>query len=64
MTAQLVDEYAAAEMLAVSVKTLRRWRWAGREVPFVKIGSAVRYDVADIAEYLKRQKRATPQCCE
>ena len=40
----LVNEVQAARMLGLSVKTLRRWRWAGKPPSFVKIGSAVRYD--------------------
>ena len=38
----LVNEHEAARLLGLSVKTLRRWRWAGRGPNFVKIGSAVR----------------------
>jgi predicted site-specific integrase-resolvase len=45
---RLVDEHEAAAILGLSVKTLRRWRWAGREVPFIKLGGAVRYDLADL----------------
>ncbi len=44
----LVNETAAAAILALSVKTLRRWRWAGKGPRFVKIGAAVRYDLADL----------------
>ena len=40
----LVNEVQAARILGLSVKTLRRWRWAGKPPSFIKIGSAVRYD--------------------
>jgi excisionase family DNA binding protein len=53
----LIDEHVAAELLACSVKTLRRWRWAGRELPFVKIGRSVRYDMADLAAYVSAQRK-------
>lgn len=53
----LIDEQAAARFLACSVKTLRRWRWAGRELPFVKIGRCVRYDVADLEAYVSAQRK-------
>jgi hypothetical protein len=49
---RLVDEHKAAAILCTSVKTLQRWRWAGREVPFVKIGRSVRYDLADLEGYI------------
>ena len=53
---RLVDEHKAAAF-GLSVKTLRRWRWAGRELPFVKLGSAVRYDLADLHEYIAEHRR-------
>lgn len=49
---RLVNELDAAAMLGLSVKTLRRWRWEGRELPYVKLGGAVRYDLADIDAYI------------
>jgi len=56
---RLVDEHEAAAILGLSVKTLRRWRWAGRELPFVKLGSAVRYDLADLQAYIDGHRRAS-----
>ena len=53
----LVDERETAKLLAVSVKTLRRWRWAGRELPYHKIGNAVRYSLDDLAAYIERHKQ-------
>ncbi len=41
---RLLDERKAADRLGLSVKTLRRWRWAGHPPAFIKIGRAVRYD--------------------
>ena len=49
---RLVDEHEAAFLLGLSVKTLRRWRWSGREVPFIKLGGAVRYSLDDLAAYI------------
>ena len=49
---RLVSEHEAANILGLSVKTLRRWRWAGREVPFIKLGGAVRYSLDDLNEYI------------
>jgi predicted site-specific integrase-resolvase len=49
---RLVDEHRAATILGLSVKTLRRWRWAGREVPYIKLGNAVRYDLSDLDAYI------------
>jgi hypothetical protein len=52
---RLVDEHRAAAILCTSVKTLRRWRWAGSELPFVKIGRSV--DLGDIEAYIDAHRR-------
>ena len=54
---RLVDEHKAAAFLCTSVKTLRRWRWAGSPVPFVKIGRSVRYDLTDLETYIASRRR-------
>ena len=45
----LLSEQEVAEELGLAVTTLRRWRWARRGLPFLKIGRAVRYDPKDVA---------------
>ena len=54
---RLVAEHEAAALLGLSVKTLRRWRWAGRELPFIKLGSAVRYSLDDLERYVAEHRR-------
>jgi hypothetical protein len=53
ITAKLVNEYEAASQLGLSVKTLRRWRWARRGPPWTKIGTAVRYSPTDLAAFIE-----------
>jgi predicted DNA-binding transcriptional regulator AlpA len=53
---RLVDERQAATILGMSVKTLQRWRWAGREVPFIKLGGSVRYDLRDLQTYIDEHR--------
>ena len=53
----LVNEAGAALVLSLSVKTLRRWRWAGRGPRFIKIGAAVRYDPADLVAFIEAGRR-------
>ncbi len=55
----LINEHEAARILGLSVKTLRRWRWAGRPPGFLKIGAAVRYDPADIAAFIGAARRTS-----
>jgi hypothetical protein len=49
---QLVDEHTAATILHRKVPTLRKDRWAGTGVPFIKIGRSVRYSVKDLRDYI------------
>lgn len=57
---RLIDEHDAADRLGLSVKTLRRWRWARKGLPFVKVGTAsVRYSVRDIAAFVEAGRQTT-----
>ena len=50
-----VDERAAADYLGLSVATLRRWRLLSRGPRYRKLGSLVRYSVADLRRWLDDQ---------
>ena len=41
---KLLDEYAMAERLSVSVSFLQKDRRKARTIPFIQLGKAVRYD--------------------
>ena len=56
---RLLKESEAASFLNLSVKTLRRWRWAGKPPRFLKIGAAVRYDPADLAALIEAGRRTS-----
>jgi hypothetical protein len=49
----LLDEKEAAEILGLSVQTLRNDRATKRRIPYVKIGKSVRYKVEDIAAVIE-----------
>ncbi len=55
----LIDEHEAARILGLSVKTLRRWRWAGKPPRFLKIGAAVRYDPTELAAFIEAARRTS-----
>lgn len=49
----LLKERDAAALLGLAPKTLARWRWRGDRGPaYVKLGSAVRYSVADLEAFV------------
>jgi hypothetical protein len=45
----------AAEMLAVSMKTLEAWRRLGKGPRFIKLGRAVRYALDDLEEFSRER---------
>ena len=55
----MVNEYEAARIRGLSVKPLRRGRWAGKPPNFVKIGSAVRYEPAELQALIDAGRRTS-----
>jgi excisionase family DNA binding protein len=52
---QLLTPEQTAERLGVSVTTLATWRCTKRvALPFVKLGSAVRYSEAAVADFIAK----------
>ncbi len=48
----LMTEHEVSKRLNVSVAPLRRWRLLGRGPAFLKVGSLVRYQPADLDAWL------------
>lgn len=56
----LLDEKAAAAVLDVKPGSLSVWRSTGRySIPFLKIGSKVRYRRSDLENWLESRTRQT-----
>ncbi|MFO1127865.1 MAG: helix-turn-helix domain-containing protein [Rhodospirillales bacterium] len=53
----LINETRAAQVLGLKVSTLRRWRWLGQGPRFIKVGTAVRYDPADVEAFIAAGRR-------
>ena len=58
-TDHLLHESEVAKILSVKVSTLRRWRWLGEPPPFIKLGSAVRYDPQALKGYIAERVRTS-----
>ena len=54
---QLLTESEAAEFLRLKPKTLSRWRWAGTGPRFLKVGGAVRYELAALEGFIEESRR-------
>ncbi len=55
---KLVNSRTAAEMLAISARTLWAVTHPRGPLPVVKIGRAVRFDVVDLREFIASQRQA------
>jgi excisionase family DNA binding protein len=52
---QLLTEDETAEVLAIKPQTLASWRCRGvNDLPFIKIGRAVRYRRSDLEAFMQR----------
>lgn len=48
----LLKEHDVARITAVSVKSVRRWRFRGLGPRYIKIGGSVRYRLSDLLAFL------------
>ncbi len=49
---ELLTPEQVARLTGLSPETLAQWRSQKRGIPYLKIGRAVRYDPADVQQYL------------
>ena len=62
MNDRLLTTKEAARFLGVSEAFLERDRWAGAEIPFVRVGSrSVRYQLSELEAFVRsRVRKSTP----
>ena len=56
MTRQLIDIHGVAELLGVSERHIRRLVFE-RRIPFIKWGHLIRFDPAEIREWIDEYRR-------
>ena len=54
-----LSENQVSERLGVSVKLLRKHRWEGKGLPYVKFGARVLYAEPEVVEYLQEHRIET-----
>lgn len=53
MYRELLTPLEVSQITGLSIETLAQWRSQKREIPYLKIGRAVRYDPVDVQTYLE-----------
>jgi predicted DNA-binding transcriptional regulator AlpA len=56
---RLLKEKEAAQFLSLETATLRRWRWSGGGPNYLKLGGAIRYELAAIEAFKEASRRAS-----
>ena len=56
---QLLTRKEAAKFLAIKPQTLAKWAMDGQHVPYVRVGGAIRYKLADLEAFVERQTIGT-----
>ncbi len=51
-----VDKRELAEILGISVFTIDSWVSERREIPFIKMGKRVKFDLNDIQKWIEKNK--------
>lgn len=54
----LLTERQAADLLALSPRTLQAWRGRGGGPAYIKLGTAIRYDADALTDWVAEQQRA------
>ena len=54
-----LNENQVSERLGVSVNLLRKHRWEGKGLPYVKFGTRVLYAEPEVVEYLQEHRIET-----
>ena len=52
-TTRALTEHEVAELLGLSVATLRAWRHRGKGPRFLRLGRSVRYLPSDLADFVR-----------
>lgn len=54
-----LTEKQVSEMTGLALPTLRNDRFLGRRLPYIKIGKSVRYNEADVIDFMESHKIQT-----
>lgn len=46
----------AADVLGISYRTLYQWSWLKKQLPFIKVGRALRISESDLKNFIEKKK--------
>ncbi len=58
ISTSFLTQKEVAELLRVPERTLEDWRFTQQGPPYLKLGRHVRYDLADILDWVRKQRHA------
>lgn len=53
---KLLTMQQVGEILSIEIKTLYQWSWMGKNLPFVKVGGALRVSEQDLYKFILKSK--------
>jgi Helix-turn-helix domain len=56
MERQFLNEKQVSERYGWGLSTLRNWRFLGRGPAYSKVGKSVRYNLADLEDFMRRHR--------
>jgi excisionase family DNA binding protein len=56
----LLTTRQVAEYLVVPISTIHRWQYVGTGPPAIRVGRHLRFDRADLDDWIERQKTSPP----
>jgi len=54
---RLITIKLASKILGIKPETLYQWNWLGKNLPFIKIGRAIRVREKDLKDFIDNGKR-------
>ncbi len=55
---KLISVKEASKILGIKIGTLYQWHWLRINIPFIKVGKALKISKKDLMNFIERRKRS------